>query len=305
MTVILWTKKISIDNEITKVPSLLKNYYTLTKPGIIKGNLITVLAGYVYGSQASADLVTFLGLLIGSVLTLACGTTLNNVLDKNIDRRMKRTSSRVVASDKISVKNATIFGIVIGLIGVSILYLSTNPLTAGLGLFAVFYYVIIYGLAKRFTYLATEIGTIPGAIPIVAGYTASTNIIDFSAFMLFIIMVIWQIPHFYAISLYRKNDYELAGIPTISTIKRAVFIKYSIVVYVSVFIGVNALFWLYGSPSILYLFAMSTLGLYWFWAVVSNIQTSTTRNWAKQVFGVSLKVLVGFCLILCLDVLIA
>ncbi|MEZ0286312.1 MAG: heme o synthase, partial [Candidatus Paceibacterota bacterium] len=194
---------------------MVKTYYLLTKPGIIMGNGIAAIAGFALASEGRFHPLLFLGLLVGLALVIASACVVNNYLDRDIDEKMARTKNRALVKGLISGKSALIFASTLGILGTLILFFFTNTLTAAVGLFGWFFYVVVYTLLKRRTVYGTLIGSISGAIPPVAGYCAVANRIDVGALILFVTLCLWQMPHFFAIAIYRLKDYKAADIPVL------------------------------------------------------------------------------------------
>ena len=178
-----------------------KQYYALSKPGIVYGNAYTTAGGLFFASAQTINLLLILSTLILICLIMAGACAINNAMDINIDSKMQRTNKRPTVSGKISSTKAYIFGITLSFTSLVLLLITTNILTFVLGLIALITYVPIYTSLKKTTWLATFVGAIPGALPPVAGYTAITNQIDANSIFIFATMFVWQMAHFYAIAL--------------------------------------------------------------------------------------------------------
>jgi protoheme IX farnesyltransferase len=215
----------------------------------------------------------------------------NNVIDRDLDMKMKRTKGREVAAGKISVPAAITYAIILGVIGFGLLIVWTNWLTAGLGLLSYVWYVIIYGIAKRTTPLSTIIGGVCGALPPVAGYTAVTGHIDVTALILFGLLMVWQLPHFYAISIFRHDDYKKANLPVWSVRYGIASTKKQIFFWVVIFALLTPLLTLFGTAGWVYLVVMLSLSLYWAYQGARYYNKDNDERWAKRMFGVSLLVL--------------
>ena len=162
-------------------------YYRLTKPGIIRGNLLIVTVGSIVGTNAKFDIPSYLWLIIGiSSVIAAC--VFNNIYDRKIDLLMDRTKDRALASGHISVLQATIFGLILYIVGTGVLLLKSSILVSAMALVAFISYVFIYSPAKHRTKYATLIGTIPGSLPIVAGYVSVSNVVDTTAILLLLLI---------------------------------------------------------------------------------------------------------------------
>jgi heme o synthase len=274
-----------------------KRYYWLTKPGIVFSNTIAAMAGFFLASGLTGqlNLILFLALVLGIVFVIGAACVLNNYIDRDIDRKMKRTSWRATATGKITKKAVYIFASVLGVIGFGVLALFTNILTIGLVVLAFFSYVVVYGAAKRKTIHSTLIGTVPGAIPPVAGYVAVTGAFDVAALLIFLIMVCWQMPHFYAIGMRRRDDYAAAKIPVMPVVKGMRATKIQILFYVSGFILFNILLVAFGYVGYVYLVVMSGLGIVWLVKGMRGFKVDDDQKWAKRMFSFSLVVLLSLC----------
>ena len=219
--------------------STIKNYYNLAKPGIVYGNVFTTLAAFLFASRWHFSGVLFFATLVGIAFVIASACVFNNYFDREMDKKMPRTKSRALASGTIPALEALVYGAVLGLIGLYLLYAYTNALTAGIALFGFVVYVGMYTPLKPRSALALFVGAVAGAVPIVVGYTAVTNRFDLTAFVLFALLFIWQLPHFLGIAAYRFDEYSASGVPLLvkkpteqqKRVGRKVFI-YSLVVLV-------------------------------------------------------------------------
>lgn len=276
-------------------------YYRLAKPGIVYGNAIAAIAGFLLASAGQPYLLTFMGMLVGVSLVMASACVFNNYLDRDIDDLMARTKGRAIVTGEISVRNALVFGTALGLAGLVLLVTLTNPLAATVALFGHVAYVILYGVAKRKTVHGTLIGSISGAVPPVVGYVAVTNQIDLVALLLFTVLVFWQMPHFYAIAIFRLRDYQRANIPVLPAVKGIVRTKLEIMYYIVGFIVATSLLTVMGYAGFTYAAVMFLLGLRWLQIVARGATVVDDALWARQVFKFSLWVLLGFCIMISLD----
>ncbi len=272
---------------------MFKTYYHLTKPGIIYGNALTTIAGFFFGSKLIVNPLLLLETLIGSSLIVASACVFNNYIDRKIDKKMARTKNRSLVIGSISVRNALIFGTVLGVLGFTILSVYTNWLTVLVGLVGFLDYVVFYGLGKRKTVHGTLIGTIAGSTPILAGYTAVTGRIDIAATLLFLLMAFWQMAHFYAISIYRLSDYEKAQIPVLPAKNGIATTKVQIVIYIIAFALANGSLTYFGYTGVTYLIVTGALSLFWLGFAVKNFNKGNDTYWARKVFLNSLIVVTG------------
>lgn len=279
----------------------IKYYYKLTKPGIIRGNSIAVIAGFLLASQGDVSISLLLWTLLGSGLIMGGGCVLNNFIDRDIDKKMTRTKTRALASNKISPVGALMYGGILALMGFITLYNFTNNLTVYVGLFGFIFYVYIYAYFKRKTEHGTLVGSISGAVPPLAGYVAVSNNIDSGAILVFLILATWQLPHFYAIAIFRAKEYEAAKIPVMSITRGIKVTKRYVLAYMPVYFVISLLPYFYNLVGKTYLLIMITTGLYWAYVAIVNYNVLADERWAKKVFGTSLLVLTFFCLAIFFD----
>ena len=273
---------------------MLKNYYDLAKPGIVYGNVFTALAGFLFASRWNFGLLYLVATILGMAFVIASACVFNNYLDRNIDRKMTRTRDRALASGAITAHDAIAYGILLFLLGTYLLFAYVNALTALVAIFGFVFYVAIYGLAKRASHWGTVVGSISGAVPIVAGYTAASGQLDGPALILFFILVLWQMPHFYAIAIYRLEDYIAAGIPVLPSQVGMKATKIHIVSYIAVFIVAEVLLTAYGYAGYVYLLSVLIFGSVWLWKGIQGFKAPDDAAWARKFFFFSLIVLVAF-----------
>ena len=284
--------------------STLKQYYKLTKPGIIRGNLLSTIAGFFLASQLDID-GGLLGItVVGTALVIASACVFNNILDRDIDRVMERTRSRATASGTASLRGTLLFGSVLGFVGLYLLSAYVNPLTALVGAIGMIMYVIVYGIAKRASIHGTLIGSISGAIPPLAGYTAVTNQLDVTALILFLVLVAWQMPHFYAIAVFRAAEYKKASIPVLPLKRSFARVYRETLLYTLLFLVASVALATFSEAGEVYALTMVAVSLWWLTIIAGGIGTQDTIKWAKNVFGASLLVLLVWCAAIIVDVFI-
>lgn len=284
-----------------KFKTSLKDYYQLTKPGIIRGNAITAAAGFFLASAGSINFAAFGAMLAGIILVMASGCVFNNYMDRGIDKKMQRTKKRALVTGSIPARNALIFASLMGILGTWLLAIYVNLLTASIGVFGLFAYVILYGIAKRKSVHGTAVGSISGAVPPVVGYVAVTNQLDMVALLLFVILVCWQMPHFYAIAIFRMKEYASAGIPVLPIKKGLYATKVQIILYIIAFTAASCSLAALGYTSYTYLVVMAVLSIAWLRLALKGFETKDDNKWARKVFGLSLIVLLVFSSLISLD----
>lgn len=281
--------------------SNLTTYYRLTKPGIIRGNAITAGAGFLLAAHGHINMVQFAAMLIGLSLVIASACVFNNFIDRDIDKLMTRTQARALVVGELSAAQALLFGATLGLVGTAILIIGTNLLATGIAVFGWVAYVIVYGYYKRQSVHGTIVGSMSGAVPPVVGYCAVTGKLDAAAVILFLILVLWQMPHFYAIAMYRLDDYRTAKIPVLPAVRGIAVTKLSMLAYIVGFIAAASLLTLFGYTGIIYLTTVSAAGLAWLALGYRGLGNGYDTRWAKQMFGWSLVVILVFSTALSLD----
>lgn len=264
-----------------------KQYYSLTKPGIIRGNLIHVVAGALFASSISGfQWSPIIGVLIGTSLVIAAACVANNYLDRGIDAKMKRTKNRPSVTGDIPFWNAMIFAKILLIIGFTVLYAFTNLIVVTIGFVAYILYVFAYGWAKRHTVHSTLVGALPGALPAMAGYVAVSGELSIAAWLIFLLITAWQMPHFYAISLFRRGDYKAAGIPVLGAVRSFEVVKqyilFYIVVYTCVITALIATSSISAAPGLLLLSGAA------YWLYVYITASGDHDKWARSIFGASL-----------------
>ncbi len=273
---------------------MLKECYWLTKPGIIYGNALTAAGGFLLASKWHASIWLFLATILGTCLVIASACVINNYIDRGIDKKMVRTKKRALVTGKISGRGAIIYGLALGFIGLSILIIGTNALVALIGLVAYIDYIILYGVSKRLSVHGTLVGSIAGAAPPVAGYCAVTNRFDIGALILFLIMVAWQMVHFYAIAIRRSSDYRAANIPVLPLVKGVRTTKIQMIAYTIAFIAAIISLGVFGYAGYSFVIVMAALGLIWLYKGLSSFNLTDNIAWARQMFMYSLVVLLSF-----------
>ena len=250
------------------------DYYELTKPNVVYLMLLTSAIGMFMSVPGIVplDILIFGNLGIG--LCSACGAVVNHLVDKRIDTLMNRTKKRPVAQGSISQAHAGIFALVLGAVGLAVLLIFTNQLTAWLTLFSLIGYAVIYTLwLKRATPQNIVIGGLPGAAPPLLGWTAVNNEIHGHALLLVLIVFAWTPPHFWALAINRKEDYAKAAIPMLPVTHGVEYTAFHILLYTFVLIAASLLPFATGLSGLLYLAGAVILGvvhLYYSIAIMRN-----------------------------------
>ncbi|WP_298775018.1 heme o synthase [uncultured Shewanella sp.] len=272
----------------------LKSFVSITKPGIILGNLITVLGSFFLAQHAVFNFGVLILLLVGISFVIASGCVFNNIIDSDIDALMARTADRVLVKGLISERAAFRFGLTLGGMGFLCL-LSINLLSFLFGVIGWFFYVVIYSLwAKRQSVYGTFIGSVSGAMPMAVGYSAGSNHIDSGLILLVLISISWQIPHSYVIGLVRSDDYIKANIPLFSVLHHDKKVKRHCVMYIVTFTILCSLLYFQGYTGLFYLIIMMLLCVYWLYLSLKGFYTSNIKSWAKSMFLFSIVIISSF-----------
>ncbi|MGE7112385.1 heme o synthase [Lysinibacillus sp. NPDC047702] len=262
------------------------------KTGIIKSNLIPMWAGLTLGMYKNKmtfieNIPEIIFATIGSTLVIGAAGAFNNVYDRDIDAIMPRTQSRPTVTGEMSAKSTLTLAFAMLILGVAVLFLA-SPLAAAFGFLGVFLYVVPYTMwTKRRTIYNTEIGSVGGAIPPVIGWAAVSSDITHPAILgLFFVMVIWQMPHFYAIAIRKHADYEAAKVPMLPVVKGMRRTYYQTNFYLLLLILSSFLF---GSLSIGIMLVALLLSIAWLVMSIYGYHSNKDQiKWATKMFVFSL-----------------
>ena len=197
----------------------MRDYVELTKPRITVLILICTAVGYTFGSPASFHLAPFFHVLLGTALMASGTAALNQWYEADSDARMRRTSKRPLAAGRMQRAHGLIFGVFLSVAGFADLWFGANALAAALGFFTLATYIFLYTPLKRRSAACTTVGALPGAMPPLIGYAAASGVLDSGALALFLILFVWQFPHFYAIAWMYREDYARGGIRMLPVIE--------------------------------------------------------------------------------------
>jgi protoheme IX farnesyltransferase len=281
----------------------IKKYILVTKPGIILGNLITAAGCFVLASKGRIDIAVLLPTMVGISFVVASGCVFNNCVDRDMDREMTRTRNRVLARGLMSPKIAVFYASLLGIGGTALIWAAANMLTVAIVLTGFAVYVGLYSLyLKRSSVYGTLIGSLAGAAPPLAGYCAVTNRFDMGAVILLTIYSLWQIPHSYAIAIFRFDDYAAAAIPVLPVKQGMPAAKRHILGYILAFTAAALMPTLAGYTGYSYLSVAAALGLCWLYMAWSGYKTSDDRLWARRLFVFSLLSITVLSVMMAIDV---
>jgi len=238
-----------------------RDYYVLTKPGVVQLLVFTAIVGMFLATPGMVPWDVLIAASIGIGLAAAAGAVVNQVLDQRIDAQMARTRNRPLPQGRVSERDALAFAMGLALGGLTVLVVFVNALTATLTFLSLIGYAVVYTVfLKRATPQNIVIGGAAGAAPPVLGWTAVTNAVDPHALLLFLIIFAWTPPHFWALAIARRADYERADIPMLPVTHGEELTKSFVVYYTILLIIVTVLPYITGMTGLLYLFGALTLG---------------------------------------------
>ena len=256
-------------SDVTITTTSMRDYLELCKPRVVALMLLTVLVGMFLAAPGLVPWLTLVAGLVGIGLSAGSAAAINHLVDKRIDALMARTQKRPVARGQIAVRQAIWFALILGTSGLGILTYYVNPLTAGLTFITLIGYAGIYsGYLKRATAQNIVIGGLAGAAPPLLGWTAVTNHLDPQALLLVLIIFVWTPPHFWALAIYRMNEYQSAEIPMLPVIYGIKYTKLNILLYTILLLVVSFLPFLVGMSGWCYLLGAALLGgRFMYWAI--------------------------------------
>lgn len=269
-----------------------KDFVQLAKPGIVFSNSLTVLGGFWVASKWQIDWALLLYTIVGAALVMGSSCVLNNYLDRDFDVKMARTKNRPLPAGKLSPQVVLVYGILLGILGLALLWFGANPISAMLGLIGMFLYVWVYtAWFKRTSVWSTFVGSFSGAMPPIIGYCAVTSQLDTGALILYSILFLWQPPHFWALGIRRMEEYRAAGYPLLPVVKGSYITKMSMIRYVVLLVPVSLMLYLFGYVGAVYFFAAAIMGLLWVFLALKGFKAEDEEMWAKRMFIFSVNYL--------------
>lgn len=282
---------------------MIKPYLQVTKPGIIVGNLISVVGGFLLASKGSINGFLLILTLLGVSLVVASGCAFNNLIDRDIDPKMERTKNRVLVRGLASARVTFALATILGIAGFIVLYFGANPLAMWLSVMGFVVYVGIYSLyMKRHSVYGTLIGSLSGAAPPVIGYCAVSNNFDAGALILLAIFSLWQMPHSYAIAIYRLKDYQAANIPVLPVVKGIAVAKHHITFYIIAFMFATLMLSIGGYAGYKYLVVAAAVSVWWLCMALSGYKAQNNdRIWARKLFVFSIIAITTLSIMMSVD----
>ncbi|MFD1178178.1 heme o synthase [Paenibacillus puldeungensis] len=279
-----------------------KDFIALTKPGILRSNLIAAFAGFWLASHWHLQYAELIFMLVGTALVMASSCVFNNYFDRELDTKMTRTQNRALPTGKVSPRTVLWYAITLGVSGLAVLFAFSGLLAGIFGIVGMFVYVVIYTLwLKRSSTWSTSIGAISGAMPPVIGYVAASGKIDLGAWMLFALLFLWQPPHFWALGIRRMEEYRAAGYPLLPVVKGAQRTKLQMFPYLFLLLPIPVLMYVYNYTGMWFLVIGEIMSLAWILLALKGVRTQDNDAWAKKVFLFSVNYLTILLIVIVFD----
>ena len=272
---------------LTSSQSKLRDYVTLTKPEVNLLVVMTTSAAYYLASRGAFHWLQMLNCVAGTLLVASGTATLNQYMERSYDSDMRRTAGRPLPSGRVSAMEALLFGLALSASGGAYLWLAVNPLTSILAISTLLSYLLIYTPLKRKTALCTMLGAFPGAMPTLIGWAAGAGRLDGQAWLLFAVLFLWQFPHFLAIALMYREDYERAGFHMLprfdldAKFTRAEILGFTVALVITTLAPA-----LTSDANLAYVLGMSVAGLFFLYYGI-KLATSSSRVAASRLLHAS------------------
>jgi protoheme IX farnesyltransferase len=284
-----------------RMPPIAGEYWQLTKPRVVALIVFTALVGMFLAVPGLPPLRETLFGLLGIWLAAASAAAINHLIDQRIDRVMVRTAHRPLATGTLTSAQVLAFAVFLGAASMTILIALVNPLTAILTFASLIGYAIVYtGWLKRATPQNIVIGGIAGAAPPLLGWVAVTGRVDPHALLLVLIIFVWTPPHFWALAIFRREDYARALIPMLPVTHGVVYTRWQILFYTVLLVPATLLPWITGMSGLFYLGGALVLGIVFLW-YAWKLLDPPDELFAMKVFNYSIVYLMALFAFLLLD----
>jgi protoheme IX farnesyltransferase len=293
-----------------RVSAVVRAYVALTKPRIIELLLVTTVPAMMLAAGGWPSWRLLVATLVGGTLAAGAANVFNCWYDRDIDRLMHRTERRPLPMGEISPRGALVFGVVLTVVSTLLLATTTTLLAAGLALGAIGYYAVIYTMVlKRHTRHSTLFGGVPGAAPVLIGWAAVTGSLAWPAVVFFGVVFCWQLPHFWALAMRFRADYERAEVPMLPVVATPRSVGRQTVVWTWLTVAVSLLLWpVAGDYGIGWLYTAAAAGLGLWFAIEAHRLLARIRRGAEtrpmQLFHISISYMALLSVAVILDVLI-
>ncbi|GIO39367.1 protoheme IX farnesyltransferase 1 [Paenibacillus antibioticophila] len=279
-----------------------RDFVAVTKPGILRSNLIAAFAGFWVASQWQLHYGSLILTLLGTMLVMASSCVFNNYFDRDLDTKMERTKNRALPIGKLSPRTVLIYAVILGILGLGILFAFSGWLAGVFGIVGMIVYVLVYTLwLKRSSTWSTSVGAISGAMPPLIGYVAVTGKVDLGAVLLFALLFLWQPPHFWALGIRRVEEYRAAGFPLLPVVKGIRRTKWQMLPYLALLIPIPILMYVFDYTGIWFLVIGEILSVAWLLMAIKGFRSKNDDQWAKKVFLFSVNYLTIALIVMILD----
>ncbi|MCA9666290.1 MAG: heme o synthase [Myxococcales bacterium] len=292
----------------TSIRAVLPELWALTKPGIVTMCLVTTAAGLWLASMLRPEMalgaLKVIAALFGTAAAVGAANALNMYLERDGDRLMQRTRTRPLPAGRLHPRVALVFGLALGAVALVVLAALVNPLSALLAALALDTYVLLYTPLKRRTWLAVFVGAVPGAMPPLIGWTAVTASVDAPGMALLLVLVLWQLPHFFAIALYRAAEYKKAGIKVLPNERNADAARLQSIFYSALLLPASLVLVPYGVAGAAYLVVAGLAGALMLGGATYDLRAVRGNRGARRFFLVTLLYLPLLTIALVLDAIV-
>ncbi len=292
----------SSSTEITASSPTIGDFLTLCKVKVVSLIMLTAVVGMFL---ATPDLPPIHLVILGSIgiaFASSSAAVFNHIIDQKIDNEMSRTENRPLPEGKISPKTALIFGIVLGVIGIGVLLIGVNVLTAVLTFLALIGYAVFYTMyLKRATPQNIVIGGAAGAAPPLLGWSAITNSVELGGLLLFAIIFIWTPPHFWALAIHRQKEYAKVNIPMLPVTHGHYFTRVQILLYTILLVIITLMPYLVGMSGLIYVFGAILLGFGFLYYAIQLLRQPDDERLPMKTFGYSINYLMILFVVLLVD----
>lgn len=283
------------------MPPILSQYLQLCKPRVVALIVFTAVVGMFLAVPGLPPISALLAGTLGIGLAASSAAAINHLLDRRIDAKMARTRNRPLVKGKMTETNVLVFALTLGVLSMAMLSIWVNTLTAALTFLSLIGYAIVYtAWLKRATPQNIVIGGAAGAAPPVLGWVAVTGTLDPQAMLLFLIIFIWTPPHFWALAIYRKEEYALVDIPMLPVTHGAAFTRLHILLYTILLVIVTTLPYLTGMSGLVYLAGVTVLNAGFMWYAL-RMMTSKDILLPMHTFSFSITYLMVLFVFLLVD----
>ena len=286
---------------ITNTPTI-GDFLVLCKIKVVALIMLTAVVGMFLATPSLPPLHLVILGSIGIAFSACSAAVFNHIVDQKIDNEMHRTSKRPLPEGKITSKTAFIFGATLGVVGIGVLLIGVNVLTAVLTFFALIGYAVFYTMyLKRATPQNIVIGGAAGAAPPLLGWAAITNSVELGALLLFLIIFIWTPPHFWALAIHRQKEYAKVNIPMLPVTHGHHFTRIQILLYTILLFIVTLMPYLVAMSGLIYLAGAVVLGIGFLYYAVELLRRPEDKSLPMKTFGYSINYLMILFVVLLVD----